>query len=145
MDIINEWYCGPGWLLRFGDFNAPFSSKVSKHQRNLKKINGQWNIENYDKGKQTKIFYPFLFAQKFSPKSSPTINLSIKSLQTTCYKLLKKKIFTNYKILTNEFPFTKSHELKQNLRSEVVTKKCSGKKLFLKFENVINSHFLSRF
>ena len=47
--------------------------------------------ENYDKGKQTKIFYPFLFAQKFSPKSSPTINLSIKSLQTTRYKLFKKK------------------------------------------------------
>ena len=58
---------------------------------------------------------------------------------------LQKTIFNNCKIFANEFPFTKSHELKQKLRSEAVVKKCFGKKLFLKFENVIKSHFISRF
>ena len=40
---------------------------------------------------KSKYFNHVLFTQKFSPKFSPTINLPIKSLQTTHYKLFKKQ------------------------------------------------------
>ena len=68
--------------------------------------NEQQNIEKCDKDKQMKIYILPMFClhnnirqnlhqQKIylSPKSSPTINLSIKSLQTTHYKIFKKNSF----------------------------------------------------